>query len=297
MAAAKKMPIDQQILITSRLKDDLSGQSTRIIAEADAVDIAKNYGRSLTDVYIRAWGHDIWPLRYLRNRGSMSANDQIKLAQSRVAVIGCGGLGGHVILMLARIGIGALAVADPDKFDETNLNRQAFALTDTVGKNKTQVAAQMVAQVNPAVTVQQFQAAVTYENAGTILKDADVVVDCLDNRPDRQMLKSASRQMQIPMIHGAVAGFGGQVVTIDPQQNGYCDLFADIEETEEHRAPGAEILLGVPPIAPVFIASLQTMAAVNILLNRNGFSDGRLLFADIEQGTFDYFDFENNRSC
>ncbi|MBC2716879.1 MAG: hypothetical protein HF978_16365 [Desulfobacteraceae bacterium] len=99
----------------------------------------------------------------------MSSQDQLKLAESSAAVIGCGGLGGYVVLMLSRIGIGSLVVVDPDIFDETNLNRQAFAVSETIGMHKSDTAVTIIKSVNPSVVVKGFQTAMNYSNASDIL--------------------------------------------------------------------------------------------------------------------------------
>jgi molybdopterin/thiamine biosynthesis adenylyltransferase len=263
-----------------------------VIHEADSAEIAKKYDQLLGNIFITALSSDIWPYRYIQNRDTLSSHEQKKLSESTVAVIGCGGLGGHVLLMLSRIGIGSMVVVDPDIFDETNLNRQVFALSDTIGMYKTDAAVSAIRSVNPAVVVKGFQTAINYANALEIINGADVVVDALDNLPDRKMLQQVTYKMKLPLVHGAIAGFEGQVLSISPDDKGFGDLFGNGDDKQAGCGVSAESIMGVPSITPVFIASLQAMEVVKILLKRGKVISGRMLYSDIEVGEFNYFDFK-----
>ncbi len=282
----------EDIKSCSRITKDPAGRSVCVIYDADSVKIAKKYDRPLGDIYITALSAEIWPYRYIRNRDSLSSQEQQKLAESCVAVVGCGGLGGYVVLMLSRIGIGLMVVIDPDIFDESNLNRQAFAFSDTIGMPKTDAAVLAVKSFNPAVTVNGFHRALDYSNAPEILNGVDVVVDALDNLPDRKMLQHMTHQMKLSLVHGAIAGFEGQVMTISPEDTGCNDLFQNNDDNLSGRGLSAESIMGVPSITPVFIASLQAMEVVKILLKRGNLLNGRILYSDIELGEFNYFDFK-----
>jgi molybdopterin/thiamine biosynthesis adenylyltransferase len=272
--------------------EDPAGRSVNVIYETDALKIAGMFDRTLNDIYLRSLEAQIWPQRYIRNQDTLTLHEQYTLAKSKVAVIGCGGLGGHVLMMLSRIGIGALVIADPDTFDESNLNRQAFADTHTLGMLKTLAAEYSIGLINPAVTVKAFQAAFNQSNASLILGDCDVVVDALDNLPDRKILILAACQKKIPIVHGAVAGFEGQVVSIlYGEESVYDNLFGSISDRDISRKMNAESIMGVPSITPVFIASLQAMEVVKILLKKGNRFSRRMLFSDIEAGEFNYFDF------
>jgi molybdopterin-synthase adenylyltransferase len=96
----------------------------------------------LHELYRQSLTLGISPHRYLRNREAVSLEDQLRLASSQVTVIGAGGLGGHVIHLLSRIGVGCLVVVDCDRFDETNLNRQIFCTMDSLGKPKAHIASE-----------------------------------------------------------------------------------------------------------------------------------------------------------
>ncbi len=119
--------------------------------------------------------------RYIRNEQMLSHEENLSLRKRKVAVVGCGGLGGHIIEMLARLGIGHLTLIDGDVFEPSNLNRQLLSLPDNLGKAKTAVAAERVSTVNPDLEVTTHQAFLTQDNARDLLQGHDVICDALDN--------------------------------------------------------------------------------------------------------------------
>ncbi len=283
-----------EIIRCSLTLPDPAGRSVKVIHEAVALQLTDKYDRTLKDIYQASLSVDIWPYRYVRNFDTLTAGEQQKLGASCVAVIGCGGLGGYVLQMLARIGIGSLITVDPDCFDESNLNRQAFAVSDTIGIPKTTAAANSIQSINPAVTVIEYQTAISHSNAAQIIHDADVLVDALDNIPDRKMIVCEANHEEIPVVHGAIAGFEGQVMTIIPNQKdtGDSGLFGQGDGYDYQSDMNAEAVMGVPSITPVFIASLQAMEVVKILLKRGNRLSRRMLYSDIEAGDFNFFEFK-----
>lgn len=291
MNSGSEEKIKDDIRSRSQTLIDPAGRKLSVINETDANEIAKKFDCLPGDVYFMSLGANIWPYRYVRNQSSLTLHDQQTLARSSVAVIGCGGLGGYVVLLLARIGVGSMIVVDPDRFDETNLNRQAFAEWNTIGISKIDAAVSAVKSVNPAVIIKGFPTALSSSNALKILHGADVVVDALDNLLDREMLRNMARQMKLPLVHGAIAGFEGQVATIWPDDTQIKALFDNGDDGPKNPAANAESILGVLSIIPAFIASLQAMEVVKILLKKGKPSSGRVLYADIELGEFNYLDF------
>ena len=137
--------------------------------------------------------------------------DQLRLFRSQVGgVIGCGGLGGYLIGQLARLGVGTLVLVDPDVFEEHNLNRQLLSSPAHLGSAKVDVARERVAAINP-VTVEPHRTAFSRDNGRELLSGCSAVVDRLDNVLVRRDLAAVCRDLGVPLVHGAIAGWYGQV--------------------------------------------------------------------------------------
>jgi len=283
--------MDIQELIESRGRkiSDPAGRETRVMTEDDALDIASRTGCAVREVYREALRLGICPYRYLRNRASISGEEQLTLCGSCVAVVGAGGLGGHVILLLARMGIGHIVVVDPDRFDETNLNRQALSSPEALGKWKAEEAVKEVGRVNPGVRVTAHRLRIDSTNAEEMLRGSDVIVDALDNIPDRFVIETVSKSLGIPLVHGALAGFEGQVMTVFPEDSGIRCLYGPRDQVGEggskrERSRGPEVVLGVPAVTPAIVAGLQAAEVVKILLRRGKLFRNCMLHVDLETG-------------
>lgn len=264
---------------------DQAGRDVFVIFEADAIKIAGFFKYTLRDVYIRAMEKNIWPMRYIRNQISIGITEQITLARSRVAVLGAGGLGGYVLQLLARTGIGHLVIIDHGRFDESNLNRQILSDTGNVGQPKATVAAIKLAGVNPAVEFDAHPVSMNAENALILVQGTQLAIDALDNMESRQVLHKACRKLKIPLVHGAISGFEGRLLSLFPEDLPPAMLFSPAEELS------SEAVLGTPAITPAIIASLQTMEAIKIILRRGRPFQGKMLYADLENGDFNTFSF------
>jgi molybdopterin-synthase adenylyltransferase len=271
---------------SDRIKDP-AGREVEVLREENALFIARSCSASLFEVYRESLELGVYPLRYLRNKESISIRDQIRLAESRVAVTGAGGLGGHVIQSLARVGVGQLVVIDPDAFDETNLNRQAFSNRDSLGRHKVDVACEFLAAINPSVTVIPHAVSLDSANAREILLGSDVVVDALDNVPDRLVLEKAAQALGIPLVHGAIAGLEGQLTTVFPGDQGLKQIYGADATRKDPRSP--EAVLGVPSVTPSLVAALQAVEVLKILLNRGRTFRKRMVHLDLENGKWQEF--------
>jgi molybdopterin/thiamine biosynthesis adenylyltransferase len=284
-------------LIRKRSKKiiDNAARQVQVIEDDQATKTATELGRTVHDVYREAMTLGIVPYRYIRNRQTISVEEQLKLAESRVGVVGAGGLGGQVILLLARVGIGHLVVVDHDLFDETNLNRQALCHRESIGRPKSEEAVAMVRSINPGVEVIPHQAKIDDSNAREILGGSDVVVDALDNVSARFALERATKALKIPLVHGAVAGFEGRMMTIFPEDPGLKNLYgSELARVDDTKRP--EAILGIPVLTPCFIANLQAMEVVKIILNRGKIFRNIMLNADLESGQVSEFTFQTGDS-
>ncbi len=206
--------------------------------------------------------------RYARNRETISVQEQSILDQAHVAVAGCGGLGGHALEQLARLGIGHLTAIDSDRFEESNLNRQLLAMTQTLGRPKATVAREHLLAVNPLVQVTSHVCRLTEENAETILQGHHVVVDALDNRSSRMLLQKTCETLGIPLVHGAIAGWYGQLAVVDPGARTLEQLYPLRTGEQATLEKGIEQQLGNPAFAPGLVASLQVSEVVKLLLGK-----------------------------
>jgi len=155
----------------------------------------------------------------------LDKEEQEKFRNAKITVIGCGGIGGQTIEMLARMGIGSLVLVDEDAFDWTNLNRQTLATANDIGFEKSKVAKQKVEQINPYVNVKCFTEHVDESNIDEIIQDANIVIDALDNVLTRVIVSRKAREKRIPFIHGAIHGTMGQITVFLSNTKSYEELF------------------------------------------------------------------------
>jgi len=212
--------------------------------------------------------------RYLRNLKMLSLEEQKKLKDTKVLVAGCGGLGGYVVEMLARLGIGFITVVDDEVFEETNLNRQLFSDVNTIGKKKALVAKERILAVNPEVSVNPVLTKIEENNAKEILAGHEMVVDALDSIPHKILLERTCEDLKIPLIHGAIAGWYGQVTTVLPGDKTLSIIY-------KNRSNGIEKELGTPSFSPAVIAGIQVSEVVKISLKRGEILSKKLLYVDL----------------
>ena len=222
-----------------------------------------------------------YPNRYDRNVTALSQDECEALKNKRVAVVGCGGLGGLVIEALARIGAGHLRVVDGDAFEQSNLNRQLLCTEDALGRMKAEVAAERVHSVNSEISVEPLTMYLTEENAAEIIRGADCVVDCLDNLEARFWLAHACQNLGIPLVYGAIAGWFGQVCTVCPGDISFASIYGEPFGESQHKK------LGNLPFTAYSIAAIQAAEAVKVLLGRPGQIRNRLLMVDLLDGSVD----------
>jgi len=235
-------------------------------------------------VEISCLEQNIVPIRYMRNIGTIGIEGQLKLLRSTVAVCGAGGLGGTIIELLARQGVGHLIIIDNDKFAENNLNRQIIATESDLGKFKVKVAAARVKKINAAVNVLAVNKTINSKNIKKLIIDAGVVLDGLDNLKTRRVVARACDELKIPFVHGAIAGWCGQLLTVFPGDKGLnaiCDLSAEENEC------GMETHTGNPAATPAIIAAWEVQETIKIITGIGTPIRNRLLFLDFAEGTVD----------
>lgn len=210
--------------------------------------------------------------RYQSNILTIGMPEQKRLLESAVLIAGLGGLGGYVLEELARAGVGRIVCADRDTFDETNLNRQLLATCQSLGKSKAAQATERAKVVNEAV---EFTA-VTGEFAeipSKLWQGVDVAFDCLDNVPDRLMLAEHCSAVGVPLVHGAVGAWCGQVGVIGPGSGTLQRLY----RSRRHNVRQA----GVLPCTAATAASLMVAEGTKVLVGKRSEGDPKILFFDL----------------
>ncbi len=240
------------------------------------LEAAGEFDLTVREVEASALHLNLLPCRYRRNQQTISTGQQLRLFQSRVAIIGCGGLGGQVLELLARLGVGTLKVVDPDAFEEHNLNRQVLCTLSNLGTPKVEAAAKRAAQINPAVRLISLQKKLDQANGREILGDLDAVVDGLDNVPSRKILADLCDELSLPLVHGSIAGWYGQLTTQGPGESTVRKIYASLKGEQ-----GVEQTLGTPAFTPAVVAALQAAEVCKILLQQGTLLRNRFLFVNL----------------
>lgn len=257
------------------------GRPGRFLDVPAVAGLAARFALAPRLVEIAALDAGLPPLRYARNLHAFSLAEQARLLASKVALVGLGGLGGGVLENLVRAGVGIVAAADGDVFEESNLNRQLLSRLDALGRPKATLAAERAAAVNPSVEFCAQAAFLDRAGMDALLDGAAVAVDALGGLKDRPALTAAAAARGIPLVTGAVAGYTGLVATVLPGGPAPADLFGGGSGT------AAEDVLGCPSPAVMAVAALQSAEAVRLLAGRPGALCGKVLIADFEAMRFD----------
>jgi len=260
------------------------GSPVKAIGIADLDTAARSQDVARRKAELVALDVGICPLRYMRNIGTLGIEGQKKLLQSRVSVVGVGGLGGAAALGLARAGVGELVLVDGDVFTEDNMNRQEFSDENVVGSSKVEVAARRIRDVNGAVDVTMVEKVVDELELRVVLTGSDAALDALDNITTRFELQRAAQKHGIPLVHGSVAGFIGQVSTIMSQDPGLTAIYGPEEDAPDR---GIELESGTPPGVVGAVANIQVAEILKILTGVGQTLHRKLLFMDFEKAIFE----------
>jgi molybdopterin/thiamine biosynthesis adenylyltransferase/rhodanese-related sulfurtransferase len=221
---------------------------------------------------------------------------QLKLLDSRVLMIGAGGLGSPSSLYLAAAGVGTLGIVDGDIVDESNLQRQIVHSTASLGHPKVQSAKATIEALNPDVKVVPYEERISSENIERILADGwDVILDGTDNFPTRYLLNDASVWHRIPVVHGSIYRFEGQVTVFDPF-NGPCYRCLFPEPPPPELAPSCAEG-GVLGVLHGIVGSLQASEVIKLLLGIGDSLVGRLLTFDALHTEFNELKLRRDPAC
>ena len=221
---------------------------------------------------------------------------QERLLNSRVLLIGAGGLGSPASLYLAAAGVGTLGIVDADVVDDSNLQRQIVHSTDRLGEAKVLSAKRTIEALNPDVEVKAYEERLTSENIERILSEGwDVIVDGADNFPTRYLVNDASLLHRIPVVHGSIFRFEGQVTVFKPG-DGPCYRCLFPQPPPPELAPSCAEG-GVLGVLPGVIGSIQATEALKLALGIGDPLVGRLLLYDALSGEFDEMKLRRDPAC
>ena len=281
-----------------------SAFATKTLEELGFTDVV-NYAGGYTD-----WKRNGFPTELPRSLGAeqrrrysrhllipeVGEEGQTRLLDSRMLLIGAGGLGSPASLYLAAAGVGTLGIVDDDAVDETNLQRQIVHSTERLGEPKAESAKRTIEALNPDVTVKVFKERLTSENVDRILGEGwDVVVDGADNFPTRYLLNDASVWHRIPVVHGSIFRFEGQVTVFKPYE-GPCYRCLFPQPPPPELAPSCAEG-GVLGVLPGIIGSLQANEALKLVLGIGEPLVGRLLLFDALAPNFTEVSLRRDPTC
>ena len=222
--------------------------------------------------------------RYARQQAILSEAGQALLARKRVLIVGCGGLGGHLIENMLRIGVGHIVAVDPDKFESSNLNRQLLSTVPLLGSSKTEAAAARAKAVNPEVEFRAVKEAFSAQNADELVRGCDLVLDGLDNVPDRLLLEDVCARHRVPLVHGAIEGELVQAAVVPPGSGMLHTLY--VRAAFGNEANGQETKASIA-YTPACCAAIQCAQALKLLLGERPTLWGKLLQLNLATMTED----------
>jgi molybdopterin/thiamine biosynthesis adenylyltransferase/rhodanese-related sulfurtransferase len=220
---------------------------------------------------------------------------QQQLLESRVLLLGAGGLGSPAALYLAAAGVGTLGIVDMDVVDASNLQRQILHNTDRIGERKVDSAKKTLTLLNPDVDVVTYDVRFGADNVLDIIDGYDVIVDGTDNFPTRYLLNDASLLKRIPVVHGSIFRFEGQVSVFKPYE-GPCYRCLLPEPPPPELAPSCAEA-GVLGVLPGIVGSIQALEAIKLILDLGDPLIGRLLAYDALEQSFRTFKVRRDPEC
>lgn len=174
------------------------------VSETGVRNWAGALGVSVCNAMCALLERNVWPERFRRNYGIFTNTGMVRLLRSRVLILGCGGLGGHVAALLARMGVGGMRLCDSDVFEDSNLNRQYFCTERTIGLGKAVTTRRGVLDIASYMDVEALTMLATPDNLPELVGGMDAVLDCLDDIPLKKALEKSALAANLPFVHGAV---------------------------------------------------------------------------------------------
>lgn len=213
-----------------------------------------------------------------KNMDFFTLQQAAQIKQAKVAVIGAGALGQMVTHQLVRTGFEKLILIDKDVLEYSNFNRQMYAMNSTVNQSKVAVLKAQVLDINPKIDVKTHETFLDQSNGKHLVSDADIVVDCVDDIETKIYLEKLSTELKIPLVHGAVEGWYGQVTTILPGDSVLERLYVHRKKQEV-----AALMITVSAVT-----ALQVGEVIKIATGAGELLHHRVMFIDMMNGDFSY---------
>ena len=277
------------ILCAGGVRSAFAAESLQLLGYADVVSVAGGFNKWKDEGRQWAVPETLSPEqrnRYKRHLllPEVGEEGQQGLLGAKVLLLGAGGLGSPAALYLAAAGMGTLGIVDMDVVDESNLQRQILHNLDRIGDRKVDSAKKTLTGLNPDINVVTYDVRLGADNILDIIDGYDVVIDGADNFPSRYMLNDASVKLGIPVVHGSIFRFEGQITVFDPR-NGptYRDMLPEPPPAE--LAPSCAEA-GVLGVLPGIVGSIQALEAIKLILGLGDSLRGRLLAFDALEMSF-----------
>ncbi|MFM8553200.1 MAG: molybdopterin-synthase adenylyltransferase MoeB [Acidimicrobiales bacterium] len=285
---------DQEIVVycAGGVRSAFAAKTLQELGYTNVFSMAGGFGKWKDEG--RAWRQPVTLTADQRNRyqrhlllPEVGVEGQARLLESKVLMLGAGGLGSPAALYLAAAGVGTIGVVDMDEVDESNLQRQILHNLDRVGLRKVESARQTIAKLNPDVKVVTYDTRLDASNIIDIMSGYDIVVDGADNFPSRYLLNDASVKLGIPVVHGSIFRFEGMVSVFHPKEGPtYRDMVPEPPPAE--LAPSCAEA-GVLGVLPGIVGSIQALETLKVLLGLGDPLIGRILSVDTTEMSFRVF--------
>jgi molybdopterin/thiamine biosynthesis adenylyltransferase/rhodanese-related sulfurtransferase len=274
------------------VRSAFAARTLQELGYSDVLSMAGGFGRWKDEG--RTWKLPVGLTPEQRNRyqrhlllPEVGLEGQAKLLESKVLMLGAGGLGSPSALYLAAAGVGTIGIVDMDEVDASNLQRQILHNIDRIGDRKVDSAKKTLTLLNPDVNVVTYDTRLSADNIMDIIAGYDVIVDGADNFPSRYLLNDASVKLGIPVVHGSIFRFEGMVSVFHPKQGPtYRDMVPEPPPAE--LAPSCAEA-GVLGVLPGIVGSIQALEAIKVLLGLGEPLIGRILAVDTTEMSFRTF--------
>jgi molybdopterin/thiamine biosynthesis adenylyltransferase/rhodanese-related sulfurtransferase len=274
------------------VRSAFAARTLQELGYTDVASMAGGFGRWKDDG--RAWNKPVVLSHEQRNRymrhlllPEVGVEGQVKLLDSKVLLLGAGGLGSPAAMYLAAAGVGTIGIVDMDEVDASNLQRQILHNLDRIGDRKVDSAKKTLVGLNPDINVVTYDTRLSADNIMDIIDGYDVIVDGADNFPSRYLLNDASVKLGIPVVHGSIFRFEGMVSVFHPLQGPtYRDMVPEPPPAE--LAPSCAEA-GVLGVLPGIVGSIQALETIKVLLGLGEPLIGRILTIDTTDMTLRTF--------